>query len=124
MPKSYTPNQTGAIACALASNLWGLTAHGVGWMLNQTSLVYSVIIIVAWLLLPFMIILRRHAFIAAIFLWILAMCYLLITPSLLGTIPWQSLTEPLFHSTYFIWYLISVAGTYFSYRSWKELLKK
>jgi hypothetical protein len=49
LPKNYTPNQTGAIACSLASAFWAFTTHGVGWMLNQTTLIYSVMIILAWL---------------------------------------------------------------------------
>ena len=121
MPKTYTSNQTGAIACLSASLMWALAAHGVGLKLGQTHPVYSLLIIIGWLLLPFIIKLKRHAFIAAIFIWIIAMCYLLITPGLLGTIPWYTFTDPLLHSSFIAWYLVAVLGVYFSYKSWREL---
>ena len=124
LPENYTPNQTGAIACLSAILMWGLTAHGVGWMLNQTTVVYSILIILSWMLLPLYIKLIRQAFIAGIFLSILAMCYLLITPSLLGTAAWFTFSRGLVDITYVMFYVISLLGIQFNYKSWRELLPK
>jgi hypothetical protein len=124
LPESYTPNQTGAIACLSASLMWALTAHAVGWMLNQTTVVYSIMIIFGWILLPLYIKLIRQAFIAGIFLSILSMCYLLITPSSLGTVAWFTFSRGLVDITYVMFYVISLLVIRFNYKSWRELLPK
>lgn len=121
MPKTYTVNQTGAIACLLATNLWALAAHGTGWMIGQTHPIYSILIAIGWILLPFYIMLKRHAFIAGIFFTVLAMSYLPITPGLLGTMSWYTFTDPLLHSSFIVWYLVAISGVYFAYKSWREL---
>ena len=121
MVRTYTSNQTGAIATLLASVIWGLTAHGVGLMLDQTHSIYAVLIAIGWILLPFYVKLVRRAFIVGIYVWIIALCYLAITPSLLRTTLWYAFTEPLYHFTFVVFYLISLVGIYFSYKSYKEL---
>jgi hypothetical protein len=75
----------------------------------------------AWILFPFYIRLERHAFIAGIFILTWAMGYLVITPSLFGTPEWYLLERGLFDFTYFLFYLIGTAHTYFGYNSWREL---
>jgi hypothetical protein len=124
LPKTYTSNQTGAIACWSAILMWGLTAHGVGWMLNQTTVVYSIILIISWGLLPLYVKLVRQAFIAGIFINVLVMCYLPIVPSALGTVAWYNFPRGLVDFTYVVYYVIALLCIYFSYRSWKELQPK
>ena len=124
MPKTYTSNQTGAIACWSAGIMWAITAHAVGWMLNQTTLVYTILIIISWILLPLYIKLIRQAFIAGIFISVLAMSYLPVTPTLLGTAEWYTFSRGFVDITYLIWYANALLGIYFSYKSWKELQPK
>jgi hypothetical protein len=104
--------------------MWATTAHGVGWMLNQTTPIYSILIIISWILLPLYVKLIRQAFIAGIFISVLGMSYLPITPSLLGTVAWYTFSRGLVDFTYLIWYANAFLGIYFSYKSWKELLTK
>jgi hypothetical protein len=104
--------------------MWGLTAHGVGWMLNQTTWVYSIIIIVSWVLLPLYVKLIRQAFIAGIFISVLVMSYLPVTPILLGTAAWFTFSRGLVDSTYILYYVIALLSIYFGYRSWRELQPK
>ncbi|WP_455369054.1 hypothetical protein [[Eubacterium] cellulosolvens] len=124
MSKTYTANQTGAIACLTAGLMWGVTVHGVGWMLNQTTWVYSIIITIGWILLPLYVKLVRQAFIVGIFISVLAMCYLPVTPILLGTAPWFTFSRGIVDLTYVMYYIIALLGIYFAYRSWRELQPK
>ena len=124
MPKTYASNQTGAIVCLFGSAMWGLTSHAWARVVGLEHWVYSIIVILLWLLIPFYIKLSRQAFIAGIFISAISMCYLLFLTSLLGTAAWFTFSRGLYDFTYALWYLISIAGIYFSYKSWKELLTK
>ena len=121
MPKGYTSNQTGAIACLLASAFWGLTAHAVARMFGLEHWVYSILVVVLWLLIPFYIKVIKPAFIVGIFFLAISLCYLAFLTSLLGTAAWFRFSRGLYDFTYALWYLISIACIYFSYKSWKEL---
>jgi len=124
MSKIYTFNQTMAIACLFASSIWGLTAQAVAIMLGTLQPVYTLGIIVLWILLIFYIKSIRQAFPFGIFFLAIVICYLVIIPSLFGRTAWYMFTRGLFDFTYAVFYLISIAGIYFSYKSWKELQKK
>jgi hypothetical protein len=104
--------------------MWGVTVHGVGWMLNQTTWVYSIIIIASWLLLPLYVKLVRQAFIVGIFISVLVMCYLPVTPILLGTAEWFRFSRGIVDITYVLYYVIALIGIYFTYKSWIELQPK
>ena len=123
MPKTYTFNQAMAIACVLAGVMWGLTAYAVAIMSGTSSPLYAVFVVIGWIIALSYIMLISHFFIAGIFWLACSMLYLMITPSILGTSEWYLLERGLFDFTYFIWYLISIASIYFSYKSWKELQK-
>jgi len=124
LPKTYTSNQTGAIACLLTIVMWGFTVYGAApIMASQRPLVYMILIIIGWVLLPFYIKLFRRAFIAGLFFVALTMCYLTITPILLGHAVWYIFARGLYDFTFVLFYLIGLTHTYFSYKSWKELLK-
>jgi hypothetical protein len=124
LPKGYTSNQTGAIACVLASVMWSLTAYAVTIMFGTSTPLYSVFVVIGWIIALSYIMSISHVFIAGIFWLACSMLYLIITPSILGTSEWYMLERGLFDFTYIIWYLISFAVIYFSYKSWKELQKK
>ena len=124
LQKTYSPNQTGAIACGFAAALWALTADAVAIMVSRSSSIYIVFIMVFWLLLPFYVKLVRRAFMLGIFCTATGLAYLLVTPSLLGTAYWYNFERGLFDVTYIVAYLIGFASMYFNYKSWKELLTK
>jgi len=102
----------------------GLTAHAVALMLGLSHYLYTIIVIVLWLLLPFCAKLIRQAFVIGMYVSAVGMAFLLVTPSLMGTAGWYTLSRGLYDFTYVVWYLIALFGMYFSYKSWKELQKK
>ena len=122
MPKTYTFNQTMAIACAFALSMWGLTAHAVSRMQGVIVPLYTVLVIVVWILVPLYIMLIRHAFIAGIFTIVLVMCYLAILPTVMHAIEWYTFARGLMDFTYIIIYIIGFAFIYFAYKSYRELL--
>lgn len=93
-------------------------------MLNQTTWVYSIIIIAAWILLPLYVKLVKQAFIGGIFISVLVMSYLPVTPILLGTAPWFTFSRGLVDLTYIIYYVIALLSVYFCFKSWRELQPK
>jgi hypothetical protein len=76
MPETYTFNQKMAIACWFASAMWGLTAHAIGRMLGLTHPVYTLLVVIIWVLFPLYIRLIRHSFIIGIFILVISMSYL------------------------------------------------
>ena len=122
MATNYTCNQTGAIAANVGSGMWGLAALGTGIMTGATpataATMFGIIILIGWILLPLIIKLVRPAFIIGILNWIVALVGLSTSGS-----PWYTFTAPLFHLSYLVMYLASIAGIYFSYKSYMELKK-
>lgn len=123
MPKSYTPNQTGAIACLLASFMWGLTAYFYAILSDKSHPIYILFLIIGWMLLPLYIKLFRPAFIIGIFNLAIPMGYLAFLTNILETVPWYEFSRGLYDFTYVVWFLISIACIYFSYQTFKELGK-
>jgi hypothetical protein len=119
---TYTFNQTWAIASILASALWGLTATGVnimtGIMPSSTAMAYAVLVIIVWILVPLYGKLVRPAFIVGIILSIIAMIGVAASPA---ATPWYTFVNPVYNFSFIVWYLIMLAGLYFSYKSYKEL---
>lgn len=119
---TYTSNQTGAIATLLAVALWGLTALGVAIRLEaQTATgltVFSILIIIAWILVPLYVWRVRWAYIVGILTGVTAMGGLLAMP---GTPAWYSFTHPVYHFSYIVFYLLMLASIYFAYKSYQEL---
>jgi hypothetical protein len=113
-----------AIAFGLAISMWGLTAHAVAVMSGIIIPVYSVIVLIVWILFPLYVMLYRHAFVVGIFIAVLSMCYLMITPILLGSVKWYLFERGLYDFTYVVFYVIGIAFIYYAYKSYKELLEK
>lgn len=124
MPKNYTFNQTIAIAFGLALSMWGLTAHAVAIMSGTIIPVYTILVIVVWILFPLYVMLFRHGFIAGIFIVALSMSYLIITPTLSHSGEWYLFERGLYDFTYVVFYMVGIAFIYFAYKSYKELLAK
>jgi len=121
---TYTVNQTWAIASLLASVLFGLTATGVnimtGIVTSSTAMAYAVLVIIAWILVPLYAKLVRLAFIVGIILNIIAMIGVAASPA---ATPWYAFVNPVYNFSFIVWYLIMLAGVYFSYKSYQELKK-
>ena len=121
---SYTFNQTWAIATLLAAAMFGLTTTGVNIMneivTSSTAMTYGVLVIIAWILVPLYAKLVRPAFIVGIILNIIAMIGVAASPS---ATPWYTFINPVYNFSFIVWYLIMLAGIYFSYKSYKELKK-
>lgn len=122
MVKTYTCNQTGAIACLLASALWGLTATGVNIMTaimsTSANTAYSILVLIAWILVPLYIKLVKPAFIVGIILSIISLIGIVVSPA---TTPWYAFTQPVYNFSFIAFYLIMLAGIYYSYKTYREL---
>jgi len=120
--KSYTPNQTGAIACLLAINVWGFTAYIIAPYVSYIiPWFFPILMIIGWVLLPFYIKLSRHAFMVGIVLIIFVMSSILISPILYGGTKWYLFTRGFYDFMIVIFYLIALAHIYFSYKSFREV---
>ena len=122
LSKNYTFNQTMAIGLAFAISTWALTAYATTMMLGIAFSLYLPFVILGWVLIPFYLKLVRQAFIVGILLTAIGFSYLLVTPSLSGTATWYSFERGFYDLTYVIFCLIAIAGIYFYFKSWKELL--
>ena len=122
LAKTFTCNQTGAIACLLASALWGLAATGVNIMTGIlpafANTAYSILVIIGWILIPLYIKLIKPAFIVGIIVSIISLIGIAVSPT---TTPWFAFTEPIYDFSFVAFYLIMLAGIYYSYKTYKEL---
>ena len=123
MASSYSSNQTGAIATLLAGALFGIMAFG-GTMISadsqlpSASTVFMVLIVIAWILIPFYAKRIKLSYVVGFILEIIALGGLIIDP---GTPPWYVFAHPVFNFGFVIFYLIGIACIIFSYKSYKEL---
>jgi len=119
---SYSSSQTGAIATVLASAFWALTALGVAIMVGRqtaTALtVFAILTVIAWIVVPLYAKRVRWAYIVGIIVIIIALVGLLAMP---GTPPWYMFADPVYNFSFVVFYLVMLAGIYFSYKSYREL---
>jgi hypothetical protein len=128
LAETYTKNQTGVIAIALAISLKALTAMGVVHMglgpitVLPPMLVYFWILnIIGWILIVPYIKLVRPAFIIGIVLVIITMITLIVSP---GVTPWYTFSAPVWDISVLVgYYLFGLAFIYFAYKSYQELKK-
>ncbi|MCX6660728.1 MAG: hypothetical protein NTX81_10240 [Candidatus Bathyarchaeota archaeon] len=122
METTYSVSQTGAIATVLATSLWALTALGTAIMVGRqtaTSLtVFAILTAISWILVPLYAKRVKRAYIVGIIVIIIALVGLLAMP---GTPPWYAFTAPVYNFSFVAFYLVMLAGIYFSYKSYKEL---
>jgi hypothetical protein len=121
MPTYFSLNQVGALAAIY--NI-ALTVHGIYGTSIQFGFdhfFYAIIIIIAYLLIPFIVKLIKPAFIAGIILLVIAMIYIGIFPSLTSMEPWYIYAPRLYNFAYVIFYSITILGIYFCYETYKEL---
>lgn len=84
--------------------------------------IYGILIVVAWILVALYWRQVRWAYPIGIITLVIAMIGLLTPLGLTGT-PWYTFAEPLFNFSFVIFYLVGIAGIYFSYKSFLELKK-
>ena len=122
MSKNYTVNQIGAIACLLAGSLWAIAAIVTILLTNSQAasslMIFAILEIIDWIGIPLYIKRIRWSYILIIVVWIISLVGLILMP---GKPPWYMLSEPVFNFSIVIFYLISIAGIYFSYKSYQEL---
>ena len=123
MATTYTSNQTGAIATLLAGAVFGVTATGAVLMAPHAQppsalMAFVVMIIIAWLLVPLYAKRIKWSYIVGIIIMVIALVGLAVDP---GTPPWYAFGAPVYDFSFVIFYLNTLAGLYFSYRSYKEL---
>lgn len=122
MAKTYTCNQTSAIAALLASALWSLAAIGTAVVTAELSptalIVFGIMIIISWILVPLYVKLVKPAFLVGMVVIVSALIGILVMP---GTPAWYSFTNPLFDFSFIVFYIIMLGGLYYSYKTYKEL---
>ena len=122
LAKNHTVNQICAIASLLAGSLWAVAAIVVILLTGSKSapsLMFFVILeIIDWIGIPLYIKRIRWSYIVIIIVWIIGLVGLVAMP---GTPPWYTSYSPIFQFSIIIFYLISIAGIYFSYKSYQEL---
>ena len=122
MPKSYTPNQTGAIATLVGGNMWALVTLGViivylGETLPSITIM-SVMTLIGWILVPLYAKLIKGSFIVGIILNALALIAITADP---GTPPWYTFSCVVCGFVHVAAWLIALACIFYSFKSYKEL---
>jgi len=118
---SYSLNQVGVIAALYNIAFMGIDFYGSSILFGFDHFFYPILIIAAWILLPFIIKLIKPAFIFGIILSVITMVYIGIFPSLTGMEPWYIYAPRLYNFAYVIFYSITILGIYFCYETYKEL---
>ena len=122
METTYSVSQTGALATVLATSLWALTALGTAIMGGRQTAsaltVFAILTAIAWIMVPLYAKRIKWAYIVGIIVIITALVGLLAMP---GTPPWYAFTAPVYNFSFVVFYLVTLAGIYFSYKSYQEL---
>ena len=122
MPKNYTVNQIGALACLLAGSLWAIAAILIILLTNSQAasslMVFVILEIIDWIGITLYIKRIKWSYILIIIVWIISLVGFVVMP---GAPPWYMFPQPVFNFSIVIFYLVSIAGIYFSYKSYQEL---
>lgn len=128
MAKTYTSNQTGAIAIQWGAAIWGLTAIGAALITAPPSLFmgpgafWLISLILTWIWVPLMVKLVRISFLLSLIHWIVYYVGHIVLVTVIFQSPgWWSFIEPLYYFSYFVAWLAGLAGIYFNYKSYMEL---
>ncbi len=115
-------NQTCAIITLIGAASWALISVVIASMMNLQSpfalIVFSIMTLVAWILIPLYIKKIKPAFIIGMILLIIGLSALIVTP---GNPPWYTFTNPTSIVKQFSFILDGLACIYFSYKSYREL---
>ena len=115
-------NLTCAIITLIGAASWALISLVIASMMNLQSpialIIFSIMTLVAWILIPLYIKKIKLAFMIGIILLILGLSALIVAP---GNPPWYTFTNPISIVKQFSFILVGLACLYFSYKSYREL---
>jgi len=122
MPSSYTLNQKGAVATVFFAAIWALVsmiiAVDMGLQSPIALAIFAVMTLFAWILVPLYFKKMKVGFVFGIILLVLGLGGLFASP---GNPPWYTFTNPISIVKELSFVVDSLAGIYFSYKSYKEL---
>lgn len=125
----YTFHQTGAIATLLAMAVWNLTLWGINAFFaslfpysTPEMTFFGILAIFSWLLVPLYWARDKWSYVAGIFVTLFGLFGGAVLPGV--EFPWQEFTGVLVYDvTLIISFLIGLAGIYFSYKAFREVVK-
>jgi uncharacterized membrane protein len=119
---NYSFNQKAAIVTVFFAAIWAflslIIAYDMGLQSSFALAVFVVMTLLAWILIPLYIKRIKVGFVMGIFLLILGLLGLFASP---GDPAWYTFTNPISIVKEMSFVIDSVAGIYFSYKSYKEL---
>ena len=122
MPLKYTFNQKGAIVTVVLAAIWALLsmiiAIDMGLQSTLALAIFAIMTLIAWVLAPLYLKRIKAAFILGIVLLILGLAGLFASP---GDPPWYTFTNPISIVKQLSFIIDSLAGIYFSFKSFREL---
>ena len=122
MPSKYTFNQKGAVVTVVFAAIWALLsmiiAIDMGLQSTFALAIFGIMTLIAWVLVPLYIKRVEAAFILGIILLILGLAGLFASP---GDPPWYTFTNPISIVKELSFVIDSLAGIYFSFKSFREL---
>ena len=117
----YTFNQKGAIVAVFFAAVWALLsmiiAIDMGLQSSFTLVIFGIMTVIAWVLVPLYLKKSKPAFILGIILLILGLIGLFASP---GDPPWYTFTNPISVIKEMMFVLDSIAGIYFSYKAYSD----
>lgn len=115
-------NLTCAIITLIGSASWALISVVIASMMNLQSpfalIIFSIMTLTAWILIPLYIKKIKLAFVLGIILLIVGLAALIVTP---GSPPWYTFSNPTSIVKQFSFFLVGLSCIYFSYKSYREL---
>lgn len=121
MAPKYTFDQKGAVVTVVLAAIWALLsmiiAIDMGLQSTFALAIFGIMTLIAWVLVPLYIKRVKAAFILGIILLILGLAGLFASP---GDPPWYTFTNPISIVKELSFVIDSLAGIYFSYKSYKE----
>ncbi len=122
LPTQYTFNQKGAVVTVAFAAIWALLSMIIAIEMELQSafalVIFGIMTIIAWVLITLYIKKSKPAFILGIVLLILGLTGLFASP---GDPPWYTFTNPISIIKEFLFVIDSLAGIYFSFKSFREL---
>jgi hypothetical protein len=128
LPKTYTRNQTAAIAIQWGTALWALTTAGASLLYLPSSffsgigLFWVIGSILSWIWVPLMVMRVRIVFLLSLVHWIVLYIGHIIIMTVIFQAPgWWSFAKPLYYSSFLVAWLAGLLAIYVNYKSYQEL---
>jgi len=122
MTSKFTLNQKGAVVTVTIAAVWALLSMIIAIAMGLQSLIalaiFAVMTLLAWILVPLYFKKIKVGFVFGIILLVLGLGGLFASP---GNPPWYTFTNPISIVKELSFVIDSLAGIYFSYKSYKEV---